>query len=189
MAMQWILAAAISLLTAAGALAQPAAGEGREVQVLVGDQQVLEPGFAVGDIAIGDPNVADFRVRPGRKSVLLLGKGSGRTKLICWDQTGKGRTEFTVIVQTREQAQAESKLRTLLRDLPSVKVERVEGDLVVSGTVSSEDDLALITRSMSTTDLNPQYGAQAAAALLAAYGVAEPDAFRLTYYRLLDEFW
>ncbi|MFN8191264.1 MAG: APH(3') family aminoglycoside O-phosphotransferase [Nocardioidaceae bacterium] len=62
-------------------------------------------------------------------------------------------------------------------------------DLGRLGTADRYLDLALITRSMSTTDLNPQYGAEAAAALLAAYGVAEPDAFRLTYYRLLDEFW
>ena len=50
--------------------------------MLVGDQHLMEPGFAVGDIAIGDPNVADFRVRPGRRAVLLIAKGKGRTKLI-----------------------------------------------------------------------------------------------------------
>ena len=114
MAMPWILAATFTLLAATSAPAQTAATEPREVPVLAGDQFVLEPGFAVGDIAIGDPAIADYRVRPGRRAVLLLGKRSGRTKLICWDQTGKNRTEFTVVVQTADEAAAEDKLRTLL---------------------------------------------------------------------------
>ena len=105
--------------------------------MLVGDQQVMEPGFAVGDIAIGDPAVADFRVRPGRRAVLLIAKGPGRTKLILWDQRGHARHEYDIVVETAEQAQAESKLRTLLRDFPSVKVERIGDGLVVTGSVSS----------------------------------------------------
>jgi aminoglycoside phosphotransferase len=50
-------------------------------------------------------------------------------------------------------------------------------------------DLALLTRSAAATDLNPQYGAQAAHTLLREYGVGDPDEFRLSYYRLLDEFF
>jgi hypothetical protein len=130
---------------------QPAAPATREVRVLVGDQSVFEPGFPVGDISIADPAVADFRMRPGRRTVLLLGIGEGRTRLIMWDQANKGRLEVEVIVETRQQAQAEAKLRGLLRDFPSVKVERVGGDLVVSGSVSSEEDLALIERMASST--------------------------------------
>lgn len=151
MARYWLLSAAFVAWAASGAAAQVGGAEPKEVHVLVGDQFVLEPGFAVGDIAVGDPEIADYRVRPGRRAVLLLGKGPGRTKLICWDQAAKSRTEFLLIVETREQAQAESKLRTLLRDFPSVKVARVEGDLVVTGTVSSEDDLALIERMATST--------------------------------------
>lgn len=49
-------------------------------------------------------------------------------------------------------------------------------------------DLALATRSISDTTLNPAYGAPAAQALLAAYGVPA-DAWRLDFYRLLDEFF
>jgi hypothetical protein len=146
---RWCLTAfAMVSLAVAGIAAQPAP---REVRLLVGSQQVLEPGFAVGDIAVGDPDVADFQVRPGRRSILLLAKGEGQTKLIVWDQAAKTRSEFELIVETREQAQAEAKLRVLLRDFPSVKLERVGGDLVVTGSVSSEDDLALIERMASST--------------------------------------
>jgi Flp pilus assembly secretin CpaC len=144
----WWLSAAFALGFAAAASAQTgtAAGPPREVRLLVGDQFVLEPGFAVGDISVADPQVADYRVRPGRRAILLLGIGSGRTRLILWRQDGKTRSEVELVVETREQAEAENKLRVLLRDFPSVKVERVGSSLVVSGTVSSEDDLALIER-------------------------------------------
>ena len=118
----------------------------REVRLLVGDQSVFEPGFAVGDIAVADPKVADYRVRAGRRSLILLGIGSGRTRLILWHQDNKTRAEIELIVETRAEAEAESKLRVLLRDFPSVKVERVGSALVVSGTVSAQDDLALIER-------------------------------------------
>ena len=150
----WLLSTTIVLaLSVVSAAAQAPAGGAspREVRLLVGDQFVLEPGFAVGDIAVGDPAIADFRMRPGRRAVLLLGVGEGRTKLILWDQSGKGRTEVELIVETREQAQAEAKLRILLRDFPSVRMERVGSGLVVSGSVSSEDDLALIERMAAST--------------------------------------
>ncbi len=152
MAARWLLSAAFVLgLACVCAAAQTGNTGAREVRLLVGGQFVLEPGFAVGDLAVGDPAVADFRVRPGRRAVLLLGIGEGRTKLILWDQANKTQTEVELVVETREQAQAEAKLRALLRDFPSVKVERAGGDLVVSGTVSAEDDLALIERMASST--------------------------------------
>jgi hypothetical protein len=147
---RWLSSLVLVVAFASVASAQPEAAA-RETRMLVGDQHVMEPGFAVGDIAIGDPAVADFRVRPGRRAVLLIAKGAGRTKLILWDQRGRERHEYDVVVETPEQAQAETKLRTLLRDFPSVKVERIGGGLVVTGSVSSEDDVALIERMTAST--------------------------------------
>src|SRR5690349_16147400 len=123
---------------AAVAAAQGAAPAGtppKEVRVLVGDQFVLEPGFAVGDISVADPAVADYRVRPGRRAILLMGIGSGRTKLILWHQDNKTRDEVEIVVETREQAEAENKLKVLLRDYPSVKIDRVGSGLVITGSV------------------------------------------------------
>ena len=144
----WWLSAAFVFGVAALAVAQSAAPAAppREVRLLVGDQFILEPGFAVGDIAVADPKIADYRVRPGRRAILLLGVGSGRTRLILWHQDNKTRAELELIVETREEAEAENKLRTLLREFPSVKVERVGSALIVSGTVSAQEDLALIER-------------------------------------------
>ena len=145
--------------------------------MLVGDQQVMEPGFAVGDIAIGEPAVADFRVRPGRRAVLLIAKGPGRTKLILWDQRGHERHEYDIVVETAEQAQAETKLRTLLRDFPSVKVERIGSGLVVTGSVSSEDDVALIQRMAESSGAESfvRYVAPEVRGRAAAWSSDEPD--------------
>jgi len=62
-------------------------------------------------------------------------------------------------------------------------------DLGRLGVADRYLDLALLTRSAAATDLNPQYGAEAARTLLREYGVGDPDEFRLSYYRLLDEFF
>ena len=54
------------------------------------------------------------------------------------------------------------------------------------GVADRHLDLALATRSVSDTTLNPRYGREAADALLAAYGLPA-DPWRLETYRLLDE--
>jgi kanamycin kinase/streptomycin 3"-kinase/aminoglycoside 3'-phosphotransferase-2 len=56
------------------------------------------------------------------------------------------------------------------------------------GVADRHLDLALATRSMSDTSLNPAYGPAAAQTLLAAYGL-DPDPWRLDFYQLLDEFF
>lgn len=56
------------------------------------------------------------------------------------------------------------------------------------GVADRHLDLALATRSIADTGLNPAYGPDAADALLAAYG-RSADPWRLDFYRLLDEFF
>lgn len=56
------------------------------------------------------------------------------------------------------------------------------------GVADRHLDLALATRSMSDTTLNPAYGPAAAEALLGVYD-HPADPWRLDYYRLLDEFF
>jgi aminoglycoside phosphotransferase len=56
------------------------------------------------------------------------------------------------------------------------------------GVADRHLDLALATRSMSSTALNPAYGPDSANELLATYG-RPADPWRLDFYRLLDEFF
>jgi kanamycin kinase/streptomycin 3"-kinase/aminoglycoside 3'-phosphotransferase-2 len=59
-------------------------------------------------------------------------------------------------------------------------------DLGRLGVADRHLDLALAVRSASATDVNPAYGADAAATVLEAYG-RPVDEWRLDFYRLLDE--
>lgn len=56
------------------------------------------------------------------------------------------------------------------------------------GVADRHLDLALATRSMADSALNPAYGPDAAETLLAAYG-RDADPSRIDFYRLLDEFF
>ncbi len=55
------------------------------------------------------------------------------------------------------------------------------------GVADRHTDLALVTRSLTSQRLNPQYGAAHADRFLTRYGGADPA--RIAFYRLLDEFF
>lgn len=114
--------------------------------LIMNEQQTLTPGYPVGNLAIGDPKIADFKVMPGRRELLLLGKGIGQTTLMVWDQSNVKRLEILVNVTTREAQNTEIELRALLKDFPSVGLTTLAGTMVVSGAVSSKDDLTAIEK-------------------------------------------
>lgn len=122
-----------------------------ERTLFVNDQQAFNPGYAIGNVAIADPKVADFKVMPGRRELLLLGKGIGATRLTVWDQKNVKRDEMVIHVTSRQTAALERDLQELLRDFPSVKVQTVAGALAITGAVSSKDDLTAIERIASAT--------------------------------------
>jgi Flp pilus assembly secretin CpaC len=114
--------------------------------IFVREQQSFEPGYVVGDVALGAPEIADFRVLPGRRQLLLFGKTPGRTNLTIWDDRRAKRHEILLSVMTREEAQAEGELRDLLKSFRSVQVRWVRGRLTVIGTVPSAPDLEHVSR-------------------------------------------
>ena len=118
----------------------------QDMALIMNEQQTLAPGYLVGNIAIGDPKIADFKVMPGRRDLLVLGKGVGQTTLMIWDQANVKRHEFLLNVNTRETLNTEVELRALLKVFPSVTLTRLAGQIVVSGAVSSKDDLAAIEK-------------------------------------------
>lgn len=138
-----VTAAAAWLLLAGIVVAQPA----KALESLsINEQKSFTPGYAVGDIAIGNPKVADFKVMPGRRELLLFGRGEGQTTLTIWDQRRAKRHEIVISVHRATDPQLERELRALLHDFPSVEVRTLAGALVVAGTVSSKDDLAAIEK-------------------------------------------
>ncbi len=118
----------------------------QDLTLYVGEQQTFAPGYAVGDIQVLNPDVANFRVQPGRRELMLVGKGKGETQLIIWDQKRVKRHEIKLIVRSRDEMKAEGDLKDLLKDFPSVQVRRLGERLVVSGSVSTQADLDAIGR-------------------------------------------
>ena len=66
----------------------PASGASQQAEetVMVGGQKLLRLDAPVGRLAIGDGEVADFRVLENRREVLILGRRPGQTSLTIWDQ-------------------------------------------------------------------------------------------------------
>lgn len=142
-----VVTLAILLLVASAAPIGQQPGITRvEETLVVNQQQIVKPGYAVGNIAIGDPKVADFRVMPGRREVLLFGKGPGNTTLTIWDQKNVARHQIVITVATQEAVSAERDLRELLKKFPTVEVRRALGSLTVTGDVESKEDFAAIRR-------------------------------------------
>lgn len=144
------MAALLQLLTAAALLAGAAQAQTSLVReekvVYMDEQQSFTPGYPVGDIAIGNPDVADFKVQPGRREILLFGKGMGKTTLTVWDQQKVKRHEVLISVADRKTAETEAELRDMLKDLPGLQVRTLAGSLAITGTVTTEEDRDLVDR-------------------------------------------
>ena len=70
----------------------------QELTLFVKEQKPFTPGYAIGNIAIGDPEVADYKVMPGRKEIMLFAKGKGETRLLIWDQKNVKRHDVKITV-------------------------------------------------------------------------------------------
>ncbi|HAK54699.1 MAG: hypothetical protein FI707_09850 [SAR202 cluster bacterium] len=136
----------IGVLTAVGTVAAAQAPERRvtEEPLFVKEQRVLTPGFAIGDIAIGDPTIADYTVMSRRRELVLTGNSVGRTTLTVWDQNNANRLEILITVTTREAEGLEQELRQLITAFPDVDIQTLAGSLVLSGTVERRSDLEAV---------------------------------------------
>ena len=138
---------------ALGAAQDPApSGNENEKTLYANSQETFSPGFALGDVAIAEPEIADYKVLPGRREMLLYGKSPGATTLTLWDQKRVQRAAITITVISREDQQAEKDLTELVADFPSVKVRRVKGKLVVTGVVQTKNDLEAIEKIAETAE-------------------------------------
>jgi len=136
-----LLGAICLACVALGAAQDPApSGNENEKTLYANSQETFSPGFAVGDVAVAEPEIADYKVLPGRREMLLYGKAPGTTTLTLWDQKRVQRAAITITVISREDQQAEKDLTELVADFPSVKVRRVKGKLVLTGVVQTKND-------------------------------------------------
>lgn len=149
--MSAILFVLVALVTAVGAQSPVALKQ----TLSPGEQKTFEPGYPVGDIAIGDPKIADYRVLGAdRKTLILLGKGIGVTTLQIWDQQRRSRHEVSITVVRAESEALEAQLVALLRDFPSVEIRRLAASLVLAGSVSSKEDLTAVEKIASAAKVS-----------------------------------
>ena len=109
----------LGVLRRDAAAAQDAATQ--ELTLFVKEQKPFTPGYAIGNIAIGDPEVADYKVMPGRREIMLFAKGKGETRLLIWDQKNVKRHDVKITVGVKEEMQAETDLKDLLKPFPTVR--------------------------------------------------------------------
>src|SRR5436190_1483751 len=104
---------AIALTLSAASAPQAADVQTQDLTLYVGEQQTFTPGYLVGDIQVVNPDVANFRVQPGRRELMLLGKGKGETQLIIWDQKRVKRHEIKLIVRSRDEMKQEYEVEVI----------------------------------------------------------------------------
>ena len=115
-----------------------------ELTIYVNEVTTWSPGYAMGDIVLGAPATAGYEPVAGRKQLMLRGKKEGRTTLAVWDQRKVLRHEITLIVTTRDALTREADLKNLLAAYPNVTISRLAGEMLLTGTVASQDDLTAV---------------------------------------------
>jgi Flp pilus assembly secretin CpaC len=118
----------------------------QDLTLFVKEQKPFSPGYAIGNIAIGDPEVADYKVMPGRKEIMLFAKAKGETRLLIWDQKNVKRHDVKITVGVKEEMQAETDLKELLAPFPTVSVRKLGEQIVVTGQVSTDADMDAVGR-------------------------------------------
>jgi pilus assembly protein CpaC len=119
-----------------------------EETVVVGGQKLVRLDVPVGRIAIGDDNVADFRVLESRREVLILGRRPGQTSLTIWDQQGQVQRELNVRVRPSSGSarQIIDELEQLIGGIEGVEYREVGGTVWLEGEVLTERDLERIEK-------------------------------------------
>lgn len=116
-----------------------ASDQSAERTIQVNDHIAFSPGYAIGNIAIGAAKVADYKVMPGRREILIFGKGAGSTRLTIWDQSRAIRDEIMIRVVPSLTVRVEQDLREALVEFPTIQVARIGDVLTLTGTARTSD--------------------------------------------------
>ncbi|MEL4013195.1 type II and III secretion system protein family protein [Dryocola clanedunensis] len=111
--------------------------------------------FPIKSVIVGSPDVADFRI-VDEKYVYLFGKKAGQTNVTV---TGEGRKKKVVAVKVNDLSEQAVTLSAMLisEGYKEVKVVSMGGELLVNGTVETNEDADyvrdLISESASTDNI------------------------------------
>ncbi len=150
----WQTSFQVALLVALGAVlpgahAQVPLLDGQNMQLTLGESQVLQLPQPVTRVAVGHPGIADF-ILLGPKELYVLGKSPGMTNLVMWNASGKATTLRTQVALNL------APLRELIRHiLPDEKELEVlaSGDAVILKGVVSDASVADTAHRLATSQL------------------------------------
>ena len=134
----FLLAAILSLMAA-----HAEASVGTQV-LMKGQSKTISLEYEIGDVAVADPDVCDYLVGQGRRSIYLNARGGGETTVTLWDGAAKRRDEFVVRVVTTTLKEALDRAKGAVGDLAGVDIRITGGRIEISGAVADPDDYRLI---------------------------------------------
>ncbi len=106
----------------------------RTIRVAVNKSQVLEFGYPVSVVSIGNPDVADVVVMRARQ-IYVLGRSLGTTNVVLWDDDNRVQGMLNVEV-THDLDTLKANLHEILPG-ESIEVRSAQGSLILGGAVSS----------------------------------------------------
>jgi pilus assembly protein CpaC len=104
------------------------------VSTFVGKTKIIHLNSPVARVAVGDPDIADFKV-VSPLEVYVLGKAVGTTSLILWQKNGK-----TTTIDTTVGVDLAPLVKTLATQLPQEKeivLSSASGSIVLGGAISN----------------------------------------------------
>lgn len=137
-----------------GVQAQVPMPDSQNVQLTLGESQVLQLPQPVARVAVGHPGIADF-ILLGPKELYVLGKSPGMTNLVMWNASGKATTLRTQVGLNL------TPLRELIRHiLPDEKDIEVlsSGDAVILKGVVADAGVAETAHRLATSQLQQDAG-------------------------------
>lgn len=122
----------LALLSQAPAQADDLSNES-SIATFVGKSKLIHLNSPISRVAVGDPNIADYKV-VSPTELFILGKAVGTTNLIWWQKNGKTNSiDMTVSVDV---APLEKAIAKQLPNEKEITVSSASGSVVLGGYVS-----------------------------------------------------
>ena len=113
---------------------EASAPEKMSISTFVGNSRIMKLDNPVSRVAVGDPNIADFRI-VSPSELLILGRSVGTTNIILWHKNGK-----STVIDTSISVDLSSLTKLLEIEFPQeadVHLHSAAGSIVLSGLVTN----------------------------------------------------
>lgn len=115
-----------------------------DLVLVVGKPKPMKFRFAIGDLAVGAPQVCSAVADRGQKRVILTPLSPGSTSILIFDTQGTQRINIRVTVTSQDLDAYQNELKKLLHDIEGIEIKRVGQKIMVEGEVYLNSDLQRI---------------------------------------------